>query len=179
MKKKNSRCLLAADSRRSDALLHDQSRSPSAAANRPSPRSSPRARHAKVHRRRRSRRVPVQPHPRVKQHQQPDGHSWGGGGFPHPGTAVGSAEQQRTGQGRTVGDSAIWFWRRWTGRKPEQDGVDDGGFGYGGWGVRSQRQEKRVLPIKEMEGHGVSCMPGYMGTLRTALGIMALETGLI
>lgn len=136
------------DSRRSDALLHDQSRSSSTTADRPPSRSSPRARHAKVYCRRRGRRVSVQPHSRVKQHQQPDGHPRRGGGFPHPGTAVGSAKQQGTRQGRAFGNSATWFWRWWTGRKPEQDGVDDGGSGYGGWGVRSQRQEKRILPMK-------------------------------
>lgn len=128
--------LFAADSRRSDSLLHDQSRPASSSSNRSPTRPSPGARHAEIHRRRRGRRVSVQPHPRVQQHQQSHGHPRCGSGISYSGTAVRPAGKQGARQRRSIGNPAAGLWRRWTGRKPEQDGVDDGGLGNGGWRVR-------------------------------------------
>lgn len=139
------------DPRCSHALLHDQSWTPPTAPDRSPPRAPPRAGDAKVHRRHRGGRVPVQPHPGVQhKRQQPDELAGRCGGVPDPGPADGAAWEQGPGQGRAAGDSEGGVRRWWAGWEPESDGADDGGSGDGGRGVWGQCEAQRVLPVRRM-----------------------------
>lgn len=103
------------DPRRGNPLLHDQSRPPAPAADRPPPSPPPRPRDPKVHRGRLGRRVPVQPDPRVQHGEQPDGEPGRRGGVPDPGPAGGRgrAAGEGPGEGRlAAGDPEGWVWRR-------------------------------------------------------------------
>lgn len=132
-------------------LLPHQSRTPSTTHHRRTPCSPTRPRNAEVRRRHRSRCLPVLSNPRrQQQRQQPDGEPGCRRRVPcarPAGTTSGWQRAGRPRERRSAGDSETWIWRWWTGRKSEQNRVDDGGFGDGCGRIRGQCQAGRVLSL--------------------------------
>ena len=143
------------DSRCRNTLLHDQSRSPTSSSNRSPPRSSPRARYSEIHCRHCCRCLPVQPYPcEQQQREQPHGFLGCSGWLPSGWPAGWSAEHQGPRQRRSVGNSKTWLRWWWSRREPKPDGPDNGGSGDGRWGIRREREEERVLSLRN--GHAGS-----------------------